>query len=549
MEIENLDHLGLVAGLIDELGLVELTDEQIEPHCLEHVSAGQVVKAMIVNALGFLSAPLYLFSEFFESKAVSHLLGAGVEAHHLNDDRLGRVLDDLYEVGTTSFFMRVTLQAVTRFAIDIQQRHLDATSISVQGEYPSGSEDEPEGAPKPEPQEEPPAEATPIRLCRGYSRDHRPDLKQFLMTLVCAADGGVPLWLQVASGNEHDTQQFAEVVKAFGDQWTSDGLFVMDAAFYSEPNLQQVGSIGWLSRVPLTLKAAQDLVHSDVTPLAEVPCEQKDYRMWEVEQTYGGVPQRWILVESQTRKADASLWQPELEKLERRLNRQLKQLTQQVFACKPDALEALIQFQDRLEVHHLTQVCVQCVRAKRAPGRPAKSAEPTPVQGYRLQATLERIATAQDTFSRQRSRFILATNQLDKALWPPQKCLREYKGQQRVERGFRFLKDPLFFASSVFVKKPQRVEALALIMALTLLVYTLAERKLRQALEAQNQTVLNQRKQPTAQPTFRWIMQTFQGIHWVNLDGQRQISNLNAERRLIIHLLGPPVERYYTASG
>jgi transposase len=549
LQIKNLDHLGLVAGLIDELGLVELTDEQIEPHCLEHVSAGQVVKAMILNALGFLSAPLYLFSEFFESKAVSHLLGDGVEAHHLNDDRLGRVLDNLYEAGTTSFFMRVALQAVNRFAIDIQQRHLDATSISVQGEYPSGSEDESEVASTSEPQEETPVEATPIRLCRGYSRDHRPDLKQFLMTLVCSADGGVPLWLQVASGNEHDAQQFAEVVKAFGEQWTSDGLFVMDAAFYSEPNLQQVGSIGWLSRVPLTLKAARDLVHGDVTPLVEVPCDHKDYRMWEVEQTYGGVPQRWILVESQTRKTDASLWQPELEKLERRLNRQLKHLTQQVFACKPDALEALIQFQDRLEVHHLTQVSVQSIRAKRAPGRPAKSAEPTPIQGYRLQATLERTATAPDTFSRQRSRFILATNQLDKALWPAQKCLSEYKGQQKVERGFRFLKDPLFFASSVFVKKPQRVEALALIMALTLMVYTLAERKLRQALDAQNQTVLDQRKQPTANPTFRWIMQTFQGIHWVHLDGQPQISNLNVERRLIIRLLGPPVERYYHASG
>ncbi|MEO1148897.1 MAG: IS1634 family transposase [Cyanobacteria bacterium J06638_22] len=549
MQIENLDHLGLVAGLIDELGLVELTDGRIEPHCLEHVSAGQVVKAMILNALGFLSAPLYLFSEFFDSKAVSHLLGEEVEAHHLNDDRLGRVLDELYEDGTTSFFMRVALQAVERFEIDIHQRHLDATSLSVEGEYATLSEGESDGAPGSETEAETPAGPTPIRLCRGYSRDHRPDLKQFLMTLVCAADGGVPLWLQVASGNQHDSQQFAEVMKAFSRQWTSEGLFVMDAAFYTEPNLQQVGSLGWLSRVPLTLKAAQDLVQCDVSTLVEVPCTLKDYRMWEVERTYGGVPQRWILVESQTRKADTSLWQPELEKLDRRLNRQLKPLTQQVFACKPDALEALMQFQEGLEVHHLTQVSVQTVRAKRAPGRPAKSAEPTPVQGYRLQATLTRTAMAEDTVSRQRSRFILATNQLDKTLWPAQTCLSEYKGQQTVERGFRFLKDPLFFASSVFVKKPQRVEALALIMALTLMVYTLAERKLRKALDAQNETVHDQRKQPTAKPTFRWIMQKFQGIHWVNLDGQRQISNLSEERRLIIHLLGPPVERYYDAPG
>jgi len=299
---------------------------------------------MILNTLGVLSGPLYLFSEFFESKAkaVSHLLREGEEAHHLNDDRLGRVLDELYQAGSTSLLMRVALQAVERFELDIRQRHLDATSLSVSGEYLSAPEGESTVAPESDAPSEKSTEPPPIRLCRGYSRDHRPNLKQFLMTLVCAADGGVPLWLQVASGHEHDAQQFAGVMKAFGEQWTSDGIFVMDAACYPEPNLQQVGSMGWLSRVPLALTSAHELVHSDGTPLTEVPCNLKDYRMWEVEQTYGGVRQRWILVESQTRKANAALWQPELEKLERKLNRQLKSLTQQVFACKPDALEALM---------------------------------------------------------------------------------------------------------------------------------------------------------------------------------------------------------------
>ena len=60
MKIENLDHLGLVAGIVDELGLVELTNRQLGEHKLEQVSAGQVVKALILNGLGFVSAPLYL---------------------------------------------------------------------------------------------------------------------------------------------------------------------------------------------------------------------------------------------------------------------------------------------------------------------------------------------------------------------------------------------------------------------------------------------------------------------------------------------------------
>jgi transposase len=172
---------------------VELTNEQIEPHCLENVSAGQVVKAMILNALGFLSAPLYLFSEFFESKAVSHLLGEGVEARHLNDDRLGRVLDQLYEAGITPLFMKVALQAVQRFGINIEQRHLDSTSISVEGEYGTATVTKPEGSAEAENEEDSREEPIPLEICRGYSQDHRPDLKQFLLTLVCSADGGVLL--------------------------------------------------------------------------------------------------------------------------------------------------------------------------------------------------------------------------------------------------------------------------------------------------------------------------------------------------------------------
>ena len=84
-------------------------------------------------------------------------------------------------------------------------------------------------------------------------------------------------------------------------------------------------------------------------------------------------------------------------------------------------------------------------------------------------------------------------------------------------------------------------------MALTLMVYTLAERKLRQVLQAQQQSVLDQKRQPTARPTFRWIMQKFQGIHLVQIDQARQISNLTDERRRIIRFLGPLVERYYAS--
>ena len=85
-------------------------------------------------------------------------------------------------------------------------------------------------------------------------------------------------------------------------------------------------------------------------------------------------------------------------------------------------------------------------------------------------------------------------------------------------------------------------------MALTLMVYTLAERELRQGLNVQQQRVLDQKRQPIARPTFRWIMQKFQSIHLVQIDRTRRISNLTDECRRIIRFLGPLVERYYLSS-
>ena len=90
LNIKDLDHLGIVAGIIDEMGLVEIIDEEVGTHPQEKLSVGTIVKAMILNCLGCINAPLYLFSEFFKGKALEHLLGEGIKAEDLNDDKLGR---------------------------------------------------------------------------------------------------------------------------------------------------------------------------------------------------------------------------------------------------------------------------------------------------------------------------------------------------------------------------------------------------------------------------------------------------------------------------
>ncbi len=142
-------------------------------------------------------------------------------------------------------------------------------------------------------------------------------------------------------------------------------------------------------------------------------------------------------------------------------------------------------------------------------------------------------------------RFILATNILDKNELSEQQVLEEYKAQQANERGFRFLKDPLFFTSSVFVKSPERVEAIAMIMGLCLLVYNLAQRKLRQALLTADGSIRNQVKKLTNKPTMRWVFQMFQSVHLLMINGQAQMSNLTEERQKILHYLGQSCSQYY----
>ena len=142
-------------------------------------------------------------------------------------------------------------------------------------------------------------------------------------------------------------------------------------------------------------------------------------------------------------------------------------------------------------------------------------------------------------------RFILATNILDSLQFTADDALREYKAQQGTERSFRFLKDPLFFTSSVFLKSNKRIEALGMIMVLCLLVYNLAQRQLRLALALAQDTIPNQLGKPTNSPTLRWVFQCFMAVHLVSFQGVTQIVNLSPLRLHILHFFSSACQRYY----
>jgi transposase len=164
---------------------------------------------------------------------------------------------------------------------------------------------------------------------------------------------------------------------------------------------------------------------------------------------------------------------------------------------------------------------------------------------FKVQAQLEPDTGAMAQETKACGRFILATNVVEAQQLRPNDMIVKYKEQQAAERGFGFLKDPLFFTDSVFLKSPERIEALALVMGLCLLVYTLGQRLLRHNLQRTNSQSKNQLGQQTHRPTLRWICQIFQWIHVVSLQGIQQIFNLTAEGMAILNLLPISCRSYY----
>jgi transposase len=528
LEVKDLDHLGLIAGIIDEIGLVEKINEKLGTDKREKVSSGQVVKAMLLNGLGFVSSPLYLFSRFFAGKATEELLGKGVKAEDLNDDRLGRVLEKLVEAGVQEIFVLLVLAVVKKYEVEVETTHLDSSSFSVQGKYE---------------QEERGTNPSRIEITYGYSRDQRPDLKQFMMDIICSEDGDIPLGIKIGSGNESDKEEFGKIAKEFQEQMDWDSLMVMDSGFYSQENLKLSEKMSWLSRVPLTVKAAKAAIEN-VKEEKFIQSERAGYRYQEIEKTYGGVPQRWLIVESKKRKeGDIKKLEKAIKKEADTSQKQLRELKRQTFACDADAKKAAKKLLLKSKYHHLTEIKVEPITKKSKKDKSENGSE------YRVTGTVTVCEEKVAIYRQRAGLFILATNVLDTKELTSEQMLSNYKGQQSAERCFGFLKDPTFFTDSVFLKSPKRIEGLALIMALCLLVYNLGQRQLRKELKHRKQTVPNQVGKPTERPTLRWIFQCFQSIHTLDVGGLTQVSNLNKQRLFLLEFFPAACQRYYLAAS
>ena len=541
IEIQNIDHLGIVAGIIDSIGIVEIINELIGVEKDEKVNAGQVVKAMIINGLGFVSKPLYMFPEYFETIACEHLIGTGVKPEYLNDDKLGRVMDKLFIKGLDTIFFIIAVKAAKKFGVSLSTSHLDSSSMHVHGQYNTslpevifesqkiGNNQELEEIAVKSPKE--------ITITYGYSRDHRPDLKQFIIERICSGDGDIPIFLKLASGNQADSSCFGQIAVEYQKQLEVNSLIVADSALYTESNLKMMSDLQWLCRVPLSIKTAKSLI-STIPESEFIDSTIPGYKLVSKTENYAGIEQRWLVVQSQERReSDLRKLTQKITKAESKAVLDLKKLSQERFACEADAIKALSKLSTQFKYHQINESKVT----------PAKSNKKDSLNeiSYQILATVCQDESKINTELLSAGRFIIATNVLDSQELSDDSMLREYKAQQSCERGFGFLKDPLFFADSIFLKSPERIESMGMIMGLCLLVYTLAQRQIRNALKGSKSTIKNQLGKATNSPSLRWIFQCFHCIHLITLNQEEHISNWNKDRDFILRLLPDDCLRYY----
>jgi transposase len=531
-----LDHHGLVAGMVDELGLVEKIDSMI-PQDLDqrHVSVGVAVKAMILIGLGFVQRALYLTPDFFKGKPVERLLGPGITAEMLNDDVMGRALDAIFAFGVEAFYYLLASSVVKQLGLPGAGGHMDSTSLHVDGKYNSGDESAAEGA---------------VHIRKGHSRDHRPDLNQVVLQHITENQAGIPLLMAASSGNINDQAGFRDLVQRHKGQLQADGLqyLVADSALYAKKTLQELGEMTWVSRVPGTFGSVGEIIDAVAGELADEGGEVAWRTLCIAE---AGVRQRWLAVHSRAarRRAEKTLKKRHLKQGEAEL-KAFDRLCRQGFACEEDAQAALDAFAKGLKLAevHEGRIARQTHHAKK--GRPAKSQEPERVS-YAVEGQL---ASRVDAHTRQllrKSCFIVATNDTKGTVLSDEQVLEAYrKDQQKVERGFRFLKDPLFMASTLFLKTPRRIMALMAIMTLCLMVYAALEHRIRQSLAQQSQTFPDQKGKPTARPTARWVFQSFIDIHvLVVAPFTEVVPNLKAHHRALLALLGERYVAVYANSG
>jgi transposase len=537
-QISPAAHLPLVLGVVRKLNVAALIDTFCPPHPANILSCGRGVEALLLAILDGHHA-LYKVGARLEERGMLPLLQDGLSRTSLNDYRLGQILEALFAAQLHRVFGAIALNALDVYALSTPWLHQDTTTITLYGAYEEAAR--------------PVAGLVPPRPAYGHSKDGRDDLKQVLLSLGVSSDG-LPLRMGLRDGNTSDSTETPVAIEeclALG----LDGMHgsVADSKAYCKRTLglcleQRVGLI---TLVPRTCAVRQELEtwgqqHGPLPLLLEKPgrTRQESPRRWhghsvvrqvEVEYADGRLAVedlRFLVVHSsQLAEQAAGAYTAAQAKEAARVAEHVERVEARWFACAADAEAAIAEYEGwgqgrrgrkpRLWRYHTLHYRVEAVSspAKRTRrGRPSKSEAPQVEVRYRVLVHPEPLEPSEETHGW----TVLATTV------PPEVCtdtelLQAYQEQHiTVEPGFRWIKNPAAI-SPVWLEKPERIAALAMLTVVGLLVYAVIQRQVRLYLRDHDRQVPGN-KGPTATPTAAVVFALFTPVMLVQLAMDNMIS-------------------------
>lgn len=532
--------LPIVSAYARTLGLVE----EVDRLCgfKRGVSDGQMVLALVLDALSGRS-PLFRLPQAFAKLDTELLLGGAISPEKLNDDAVGRALDRIYEVGTGKVLSAVALRAVKLFDLNTAHVHHDTTSRTVYGDYDLYGEQ---------------THDQPFVITFGFSKAHRPDLKQLVHSLLCV-DAGIPIYSKCENGNESDKvvnrNLIPKMVERMAELGQANFLYVADSALITPDNLALMddwkSGFRFVSRLPASYnecgkaiaRAVRQDAWQDLGALSEEPSTPKrkpaHYHGFETMVDLYGVWYRALVVHSDAYdERRAKRLKRTLEQDRAEMGRVASQQEKIEYACLPDAQAAVSRLPKGRFHELMTRIEEKTIYAG---GRPkADGTRKIKRTTYRLKISLRPREEAISRARKEAGCFVLITNEPEESSGglSSRELLRAYQDQHSVERNFGFLKDPVI-VNALFLKSPRRIEALGLILVLALMIWRLMERTMRVSLKESDSKVVGWNNRQTSRPTSFMMTTKFVSV----------IVIRTAERRFLAEPLDPIQQSYLQILG
>ena len=522
-QISPVAHLPLVLGVVRKLDVAALIDTFCPPHPAHVLSGGRGVEALLLAILDGHHA-LYKVGARLEERGMLPLLQPGLTRTSLHDYRLGQILDRLFAAHLHRLFGAIALNALEVYALSTPWLHQDTTTITLYGAY----EEEPHRGDGP----------VPPRPAYGHSKDGHADLKQVFLSLGVSSEG-LPLRMGLRDGNTSDSTEPPVAI----EECLALGLagvrgIVADSKAYCKRTLGLCleQGVGLITLVPRTCAVRQAVEawgrqHGALPLLLERPgrTRQEPPRHWHGQSVVRRVPVeyangrldvadiRFLVVHSsqladQAAAADTAAQAKEAEQVAEHV----QHVEARWFACTADAEAAIAEYDGRgqgrrgrkprpwhYHVLHYRVDVVSVPQKRTRRGRPPKAEAPQAEVRYRLVIHPEALVPSDDAHGW----TVLATT-MQPEEGTDAEMLQAYQEQHvTVEPGFRWIKNPAAI-SPVWLEKPERIAALAMLTVVGLLVYAVIQRQVRLYLRA-HERQLPGNKGLTATPTAAVVFALF----------------------------------------